>query len=488
MSPLPIAVDHQRAGFRAEAMQLAAVLLVIKCLLLVADPHLRVFLGDSASYLHAAATDWVPPDRSFTYPWLVSATAVASRSAFSLILLQTLFGVASCLLVFWMLRRVAGLGRRAAMVPSVLLALEPSQLFYERMLMAEAAGGLAMLACIAGVVGYVHSGRLRWVPVFAFAGIVAVSMRMSLLPVVLGITALAPLLRAFVHARTEDRGRPLVAGLRLAAHVGVVLVATMLVHAGFKQLHAGITDGPADYMRAQGQMRLGLMAPLVQPEHLARVGLPASVIDELKIPLHDHRAREAHIWSEGGLWLVLRSHASSEAEAQTIARKLSARALQSDPLGLLRMGLANFRDYFDPEVTLHRMNDDLGVRALDDGVIEGFKRLLAHDVAAVQESRTLAFVLFESSRPWLIAVLFLLAPAALCLLAVRARDARRGMAAVALVLGFVGLGMVASQLLFSHIVSFRYLHPMPPVLLAIVALLVAGGPLRVLAGPISPRP
>lgn len=365
-------------------MQLAAVLLAIKCLLLVVDPHLRVFLGDSASYLHAAATDWVPPDRSFTYPWLISATAVASRSAFSLILLQTLFGVASCLLIHWMLRRVAGLGRPAAMAPALLLALEPSQLFYERMVMAEAAGGLALLACIAGVVGYVHSGRLRWVPVFAFAGVAAVSMRMNLLPVVLGISALAPLLRAFVHASAEDRGRPLVAGLRLATHVAVVLLATMIVHVGFRQMHAEITEGPADYMRAQGQMRLGLVAPLVQPEHLARAGVPASVVEELAFPLHDHRAREAHIWSEGGLWLALRRHAASDEEAQMLARKISARALQSDPFGLLRMGLANFRDYFDPDVARHRMDDDLGLRAPDQGVIEGFARLLAHDLAAVQ--------------------------------------------------------------------------------------------------------
>jgi hypothetical protein len=468
-------------------MQLAAVLLLLKCVLLIVDPHLRIFLGDSASYLHAAVTDWVPPDRSFTYPWLVQATAVATRSAFSLILLQTLFGVASCLIVFWMLRRVAGLDRWVAAVPALLLALEPGQLFYERMLMAEAAGGLALLGLIAAVVAYVHRGRWRWVPVIAVAGIIVVSLRMSLLPVVLGITALAPVLRALVGARSEDRGRPLVAGLRFAAHLGAVLLAVMVVHAEYRQLHARITQGPADYMRAQGQMRLGLIAPLVQPEHLARVGLPASVLDELKIPLRDPRMREAHIWSEGGLWQVLRAHAGSEEEAQTMARKVSARALQSDPLALLRLGFGNFRDYFDPEVTQHRMNDDLGVRPLDEGVIEGLARWLAHDVAAVQESRSLVFVAFESSRVWLTAVLFLLAPLALCLVLLRWRDPHPGMAATALVLGFVGLGLVASQLLFSHIVSFRYLHPMPPILLAVVALLVARGPWRELASPISPR-
>lgn len=487
MSPSPIAADLRPAEFRGELMQLAAVLLLLKCVLLIVDPHLRVFLGDSASYLHAAATGWIPPDRSFTYPWLVQATAVATRSAFSLILLQTLFGVVSCLLLFFMLRRAAGLGFWAAALPAVLLAVEPSQLFYERMLMAEAAGGLALLGLIAAVVAYVHLGRWRWVPVIAVAGIIVVSLRMSLLPVVLGITALAPLLRAFVHARSEDRGRPLVAGLRLAAHLALVLLATVLVHSGFMQLHARITDGPADYMRAQGQMRLGLVAPLVQPEHLEKVGLSPALIDELKVPLRDHRAREAHIWVEGGLWQVILARAGNEEVAQRTALALSTLALESDPLGLLRLGLANFRDYFDAEVTRPRMDDDLGIHRLDDRTIEGLARLLAHDIAAVQEHRSPVFVWFESSRGWLTIVLFLLAPAALCLLIMRSRDPHPGMAATALVLGFVGLGLVASQLLFSHIVSFRYLHPMPPVLLAVVALLVARGPWRVLASPISPR-
>lgn len=473
MLPSTTAAEPGRAGFAAEVLQLAAWLLALKCLLLMVDPHLRIFLGDSASYLHAAATGWVPPDRSFTYPWLVSATAVATRSAFSLVMLQSLFGVATCLLLFWMLRRVAGLGRWAAALPCLLLAVEPSQLFYERMLMAEAAGGLAFMACIAGVVAYVHSGHLRWALAFALAGIVAVSMRLSLLPVVLGLSALAPVLRAWLHARQEDRGRPLVAALRLALHLGAVLALTLGLHAGFKQLHAHVSGGPADYMRAQGQMRLGLVAPLVQPEHLERVGLPASLLDELQHPLRDHRAREAHIWMEGGLWQSIRSHFDSEQAAQTAVRKITVRALQSDPAALLGMGFANFLDYFDPEVARHRLEDDLGMREPDAGVLKGFAELLAHDVAAVHDKRTLAFVAFEHARWWLTAVLFVLAPACAWLAASTERLAHRGLAAAALVLGFAGLGLVASQLLFSHIVSYRYLHTMPPVMLAVTAMLIA---------------
>ena len=39
-----------------------------------------------------------------------------------------------------------------------------------------------------------------------------------------------------------------------------------------------------------------------------------------------------------------------------------------------------------------------------------------------------------------------------------------------MVLAFALLGLVASQFLFSHIVSFRYLHPMPALALIGVAL------------------
>jgi hypothetical protein len=61
-----------------------------------------------------------------------------------------------------------------------------------------------------------------------------------------------------------------------------------------------------------------------------------------------------------------------------------------------------------------------------------------------------------------------LAPlAVLCLLSGTRRPQQR---AAALVVGFTALGLVASHFLFSHIVSFRYLHPMPVFLLVCLAL------------------
>lgn len=44
---------------------------------------------------------------------------------------------------------------------------------------------------------------------------------------------------------------------------------------------------------------------------------------------------------------------------------------------------------------------------------------------------------------------------------------------MAALLSLLGLGMFASHVLFSHIVSFRYLHPMAVIVAMLVAYLLA---------------
>ena len=62
-----------------------------------------------------------------------------------------------------------------------------------------------------------------------------------------------------------------------------------------------------------------------------------------------------------------------------------------------------------------------------------------------------------SPTPWLTACYFGLVPLAGLMLVASWRRAR----GAALLLALTALGAVASQALFSHIVSFRYLHPLP---------------------------
>lgn len=467
MSPSTSAPELHCVRWREELWRLLTIVLLTKTLLLLIDPNLRLFMGDSASYLYAAISDWSPPDRSITYPWLITWSAVKAQSAFSLVLFQTLMGVAGCLLVFWMLRRVAGLSARIAGTATLLVAIEPTQLFYERMLMAESAGLLALLSMVAATVAYVHRGQLRWFPAIAVAGILAVSFRMSLLPVVLGLTTLAPILRLWQVIYELPRGQRRLAVIRAALDFLLLGSIVLGVHGIYQHVYGSQMNSAPSYMVAEGQMRLGLLAPLIRAEHFELVGLPPDFADDLDPPISDHRNREAQMWSQDGLWAKLETELGFE-QAQEVAGELSAHALHSNPLALLRISAATVVDYFDDDVALWRLTDDFGKRAPDAGTIHYLAEKLRFDGRNLAETPGLVGHLFLSSRWWLTLVLFTLTPVALACLALNLQNQEKR--AVALTVGFAALGLVASHLLFSHIVSFRYLHPLPVFLFATGAL------------------
>lgn len=450
-----LVADTHLGGLSARREWFGVLLLLvsIKMIALLLDPQLRVFMGDSESYLQAAMTTWNPPDRSITYPWLL-AMAVRAQSGFALVLLQSGLGVASSLCVFWVLRRPASGGVVWAALAAGLVALEPAQLFYERMVMAESAGFLAFMVTLVSAVGYVERGKLRWASCFVLAGLAAVSLRMNFLPVVLGLTMLLPVLRySFegVDGQTKWRARG-----KFALHMAVLAVMTWGTHTTFKHYYGQVMDCEPTYMRSEGQMRLGLVAPLVRPEHLRRVGLSPDLLQRVSFPLSEAWTREAQMWMPGGLWQTLEQEVGHQ-RAQLLARKIAARALQSDPLGLLRMGLSTTLDYFDSTIAGTRMADDLGARLPSAHAAQMLKTGLRVD----QLPQTSVGVggWFGASRWWLTLVLLLNAPLAAILLWCGRHDGS-GRAAMRVV-AWATLGLVASHLLFSHIVSFRYLHPMP---------------------------
>jgi hypothetical protein len=455
--------------FRARELVAAlAIIATLKLVVLVLDPTARVFLGDSGSYLHAALTDWVPPDRSFTYPWLLRASAVLAGSIHALVALQSLLGIASGLLLFGLLRIGLGVPQALALAAVAAFALEPAQLFYERMMMAESAGQLALALQLVAIAAYVRQGSLLWIPLYVALGVLALSFRLSLLPTVATLGLLAPIVRSALHHQRVDRGRPLVAALRLGAHLLLALVATQQLHGAYKHWASYLTDAEPAYIARQGMMRLGLVLPLVQPSHLERSGVDPALLQEVRLPLADHRAREAHMWSPNGLYAQLEARV---ADPDRVAGKISIRALREDPLGLLRLSALTLADYFEPEVWQPRLQDDIGRRMPSDKFLADLRRHLRYEASEVPASNGLVTRWFTVGAPWLTACLFLLAPLALATLALRwsrhpeQRD-------LLLVLTLASLGLVASHALFSHIVSFRYLHPLPWLFIAQLALLV----------------
>ena len=437
---------------RNDLARVLLLLIAVKAALLLVDPTLRFFLGDSATYIHYARIGMSPPDRSFTYALLIRFFALPAESLYPLLLLQTAFGIATALLAFRMLTAAFALEPRAAAAIALAVALGPEQLFFERMVMAESAGLICFAAMLTFGFAYVRAGRWPWLIGVAVAGIAAVSFRVSLLPAVLGFSVLSPLAYwVFAHAPRRRM-------LGLAGGLAIAVLATATLHWAYKHtwlLHEGTKH---DYIAHGGYFRLGLVAPLVEPQDLAGLGLPDNFLATVGPPLKEPSARESQLWLPDGLRVRLRDQLG-DYEGNRAARKIAARAIRREPLGLVRLGVSTLRDYFNPQVARVRMSDDLGERRLPAEFAAGLDEWFHYGNAdTIPKSSTPVFAYFRASTAWLTACLFGLPPLSLIMLACTWRSQRR---AAALLLCATSLGVFFGHALFSHIVSYRYLHAFP---------------------------
>jgi putative flippase GtrA len=123
---------------------LAASLLALKVLGLVVDPQPQFFLGDSASYLHTALTDWVPPDRSYWYGVLVRWIVGDTQSLTPLLIAQASAGAATAFLAAWWVHIVFQARRWVLCLVAVACLIDPSQLLFERYVLTETFALLAL--------------------------------------------------------------------------------------------------------------------------------------------------------------------------------------------------------------------------------------------------------------------------------------------------------------------------------------------------------
>ncbi len=448
------ALNDERIATRTIPV-LVATLLVVKAILLLVDPQPRLFMGDSGSYLHAAASGWVPPDRSYTYPLLIRLVAFKAQSLFLLVVAQSLLGIVTALLLFRLLASGFGLGERVAALVAIVFAAGPEQLFYERMVMAECAS-LFALACMLGAgFAYLRDGRIHWLPAIALAGLLAVSYRISLLPFVAGFTLLPPLIRWLHHGPFAVR-----AVMRTAVHVVAILGVSALAHSAYKTWYDDQFDLNDEYrpgyIARSGTFRLGLVLPLVEPQDFAGLGIADGVVDNLGSGWNDRHQREGLLWGEDTLVARLRK-AHGEATADRIAGKIAMRAFRRHPGGLLELSALTLRDYFNPEIARWRLADDLGARSPKPADIAHLKSTFGFDASGLSEKPGLAREYLRLSAPWLTLCLFALVPLALLTVATGWRRSR----AASLLLALASIGLFLGHALFSSIVSFRYLHAFP---------------------------
>ena len=437
------------AGYITAILAIGAV----KLLLLLLDPTPRFFLWDSVTYLQGALGGELPRDRSFLYSFLIHAFAVPTHSLHALVIVQTIAGAVAALLVYAILRTCLDRSHRIALLGALLVAVAPSQLFYEHMLMAEAFGGMLWLAWLALVLAYLKDGRTFWIAAIVLCGIATIAFRLNGTAVILLTGVLLPLLRAWWAPSDEPRS---MGWRRIGAPLTLALACTAVLHVGYRHIVANVAHTPPGYIGTEGLFMMGYVAPAIRAEDFRNTGCADDELRKVTYDPVDPHNRERELWSEGGLWSVMQ-HACPQAEkaATTVAHRAFARILPY----VLPMALSTQAQYFDEQESIWRMQADMGLKGqLPLELINPVRDNFFLDAAKLTYTPTLTSFLFEHSRWWL-TLCFFLSP--LLAIALYVRVARRADAG-AKMLAVILLGLFVSQFLLSPIISFRYLHPFPP--------------------------
>jgi hypothetical protein len=214
-------------------------------------------------------------------------------------------------------------------------------------------------------------------------------------------------------------------------------------------------------------MELGLVAPLVKPEHLWAEGISPNVLSLLRYDLHDPFTRNDQMWSPFGLGDVLGLDDTDAGDAS--GGRIAAHALRDDPLGLFRLGLVNAGGYFKPQYADARLlADRASERPYASDVQASARKVLNTAIAGTEKAESPARRWFTFGTPWLVGCWLALVPLA-AWACWRLRNA--GRVGEASVLLLYALGLASTHLLFSAVVSYRYLHPMPAFVLIALAVI-----------------
>src|SRR5581483_4749711 len=307
------------------------------------------------------------------------------------------------------------------------------------------------------IFAYLRDGRARWLPAIAIAGIVTIAFRLNGTIVIILAGICAPLaraawLRSAAHPLGSDRRRVL-------KQMALAAACTLVLHVGYRHVVAEVAHTPPGYIGTEGLFLLGFVAPAVRAQDLRGTGCDPQLLDHVGIAMSDPRNRERQLWSEGGIWSVMKRECPRpEAAATTVADRAFGRILPY----LLPMAWSTATQYFDETEGPWRMQADIGRKMqLPLELIDPVKKYFYLDVGSIAFSDTLSSVWFERSRWWLTGCFFL-APLMAGLLYVTAPRGRRGMACK--MLASILFGLFLCQFLLQPIVSFRYLHPFPPLM------------------------
>jgi hypothetical protein len=444
-----------------------SVVFSIKFIVFVLDPIPKFFFGDSECYISSALLDWIPPDRSFTYGYLIRLTAVQTGSITSLVAIQIFTSALSAVLLTHGLKKYFSVTPAVAYAMGILCAVEPIQLLYERYVMTETISLFLFVLYILSAFHYLQKPSLRILCLVQTIGIALISLRVSFLPIILLNTGLLPLLVAVTlleqhgkvwlsfkfsrnHSIPRSKTVP-AAGLHLLLSVSLVIV----LHTGYKQLFATLSHHPAGYNAASGYFLVSLWAPAVEPADFPSSELGTTVFGNLRYDLKDRMTRADQLFSDGGL--VSRIEAAIPGpDGNRAALTTAINALKRDPQSIAALAIKTFLDYFDMAIIRSRIMNDLAIDQLTEYELfaEKYAQHFFFPGKGLQQPFTLTKKYYQHAIAWYWFLLFAPLVSAGALFSANRRDR-----SLLIELFLIIVSCLATISVFTVSPVVRYLHP-----------------------------
>lgn len=412
-------------------------------------------MGDSYVHVQTALTGHIPLERSILYGFLVRVLAVPWQSFQPLILLQSLAGAATAVLLAWIMHDFLQVRRSWATLLAVLSVLDPLQLLHERMVLTEAFTQLAFVACMAALILYICRGS-AWVLMAAIAvGTIIIALRSVYIPLLLTWPLLA------VWVRYRDSAGTGMTQQRALIHASFALALTLVCHAAFRQTVAGLTGYGPRYVPEAPYFQLAAWAPVMEPDD-AFDAPTADLIRRFQQgdhPLGLRSEREYHRWNWQGFVAKFESLHGTKPQGIVEARRIVWRLLWRHPLGILHVAVGSYADYFsDLWLRPERRRVESGIGAeLFAPQIEILRERFNWDAAVGTSRLTPVRHYYHAAWPW---YALLLASPFFMLLSLRV--ALPLLRSIVLFLFFGATVSIVSFCLFGQIPTMRYLAPLSP--------------------------
>lgn len=330
----------------------------IKFIIFLIDPNVMFFLGDSCSYINTALYGWIPSDRSFLYGLIIGGLTIISGSLTSLVFFQVICSGMVAVSVGYILNEFFSVNKRIALLFSILCALDPLQLMYERYVMTEAISLFILMWYFIFSFHYLRSPKYVLFLPISISGVLLVALRVSFLPIVLSGALLLPFFSflnqiKFLYRKMVNKmlGHNIALQVREVALVAShFLISCSLILGSlesYKMINGELTGFPPALQYNDGFFLAASWAPILKKQDIPDRRYADLILDNLPCDLRDFRLREDQRWNEQCLIGRIKEVVGNELDANNLAHKMSLNALNRDPLGVIMLAVKTYLDFWD---------------------------------------------------------------------------------------------------------------------------------------------